>query len=95
MMKLDLPKLFDLEKMSREPKFKNSFFQKDILSVDQFDRQSLSYIFTPRGGNERDGGESGRVRFAAWLHPWPVCFTNRAPAPAHLLSPRWNGWAAM
>jgi len=46
MVKLELPKLFDLEKMSREPKFKNSFYQQDILSVNQFDRQSLSYIFT-------------------------------------------------
>lgn len=46
MVKLELPQLFDLEKMSREPKFKNSFYQQDILSVDQFDRQSLSYIFT-------------------------------------------------
>ena len=46
MMNLDLPKLFDLDKMSREPKFKNSFYQQDILSVDQFNRESLSYIFT-------------------------------------------------
>lgn len=46
MMKLDLPNLFDLDKMSREPKFTNSFYKQDILSVDQFDRESLSYIFT-------------------------------------------------
>ncbi len=42
----ELPKLFDLEKMTRQPKIKNGFFQKDILSVDQFDKDALSYIFT-------------------------------------------------
>ena len=46
MNQIVLPKLFDLEKKSREPKFKNGFYQKDVLSVDQFDKESLSYIFT-------------------------------------------------
>jgi len=43
---VELPKLFDLEKMVRQPRVKNGFYQKDILSVDQFDQESLSYIFT-------------------------------------------------
>jgi carbamoyl-phosphate synthase/aspartate carbamoyltransferase/dihydroorotase/carbamoyl-phosphate synthase/aspartate carbamoyltransferase len=46
MNQINLPKLFDLGEKRREAKFTNSFYQKDILSVDQFDRESLSYIFT-------------------------------------------------
>ncbi|WP_201781150.1 aspartate carbamoyltransferase [Ornatilinea apprima] len=46
MNSIDLPKLFDLTKMSRKPGFQNGFFKKDILSVDQFDRDGLAYIFT-------------------------------------------------
>ena len=46
MNQIELPKLFNLEGKKREPKYSNSFFQKDILSVDQFDRESLSYVFT-------------------------------------------------
>jgi len=46
MNQIDLPKLFNLGDKRREPRFTNSFYQKDILSVDQFDRESLSYIFT-------------------------------------------------
>ncbi len=46
MEKLSLPKLFDLEKVKREPKIKNGLYQKDILSVDQFDKEQLSYIFS-------------------------------------------------
>ena len=46
MNQVALPKLFDLEKMTRQPKIKNGFYQKDILSVDQFDKDALSYIFT-------------------------------------------------
>ena len=37
--------LFDLEKYHREPRFKNGFYQKDILSVDQFSKRDLDYIF--------------------------------------------------
>ena len=46
MEKLDLPKLFDLENVTKEPKIKNGLYQKDILSVNQFDKESLSYIFS-------------------------------------------------
>lgn len=46
MNQIELPKLFDLGEKRREAKFINSFYGKDILSVDQFDRESLSYIFT-------------------------------------------------
>ena len=46
MEKLDLPKLFDLDNMKQEPKIKNGLYQKDILSVNQFDKESLSYIFS-------------------------------------------------
>ena len=49
MNQIDLPKLFNLEEKCREAKFTNGFYQKDILSVDQFDRESLSYIFTRTG----------------------------------------------
>jgi carbamoyl-phosphate synthase/aspartate carbamoyltransferase/dihydroorotase/carbamoyl-phosphate synthase/aspartate carbamoyltransferase len=46
MMPIDLKPLFNLESMHREPKFTNGFYQQDILSVDQFDRDMLSYLFT-------------------------------------------------
>ena len=46
MEKLALPQLFELEETKREPKFKNGLYQKDILSVNQFDQESLSYIFS-------------------------------------------------
>ena len=46
MNQIDLPKLFNLQEKRRVVKFTNGFFQKDILSVNQFDRESLSYIFT-------------------------------------------------
>lgn len=46
MNQIELPKLFNFEGKKREPKFKNGFYHKDVLSVDQFDRDSLSYIFT-------------------------------------------------
>lgn len=40
-----LPRLFDLDKMERKPKIKNGLTGTDILSVDQFNRGLLSYIF--------------------------------------------------
>ncbi len=46
MEKLALPKLFDLKDMKREPKIKNGLYQKDILSVSQFDKEQLSYVFS-------------------------------------------------
>jgi carbamoyl-phosphate synthase/aspartate carbamoyltransferase/dihydroorotase/carbamoyl-phosphate synthase/aspartate carbamoyltransferase len=46
MDQIKIEKLFNLEEMKREPKFKNGWFQKDILSVNQFDKAGLSYIFT-------------------------------------------------
>jgi carbamoyl-phosphate synthase/aspartate carbamoyltransferase/dihydroorotase/carbamoyl-phosphate synthase/aspartate carbamoyltransferase len=46
MDQIKIEKLFNLEEMKREPKFKNGWYQKDILSVNQFDKTGLSYIFT-------------------------------------------------
>jgi aspartate carbamoyltransferase catalytic subunit len=46
MEKIELPKLFNLKNEKREPKFKNGFYQKDVLSVDQFNNENLSYIFS-------------------------------------------------
>ena len=46
MNQIALSKLFDLKENQRSPKFENGLFQKDILSVDQFNRDNLSYIFT-------------------------------------------------
>ena len=46
MDQIRIEKLFNLEEMKREPKFKNGWYQKDILSVNQFDKAGLSYIFT-------------------------------------------------
>lgn len=38
-------KLFDFETHKREPKFMNGFYQKDVLSVSQFSKADLDYIF--------------------------------------------------
>ena len=46
MDQIKIEKLFNLEGVKREPKFKNGWYQKDILSVNQFDKAGLSYIFT-------------------------------------------------
>ncbi len=46
MNQIALPKLFNLGDRKLEPRFKSSFYLKDILSVEQFDKDSLSYIFT-------------------------------------------------
>lgn len=46
MDQIKIAKLFNLEEMKREPRFKNGLYQKDILSVNQFDKEVLSYIFT-------------------------------------------------
>lgn len=48
-----LPKLFDLEKMVKKPAISNGLSGRDILSVDQFDRDLLSYIFS-RADEMRD-----------------------------------------
>ena len=40
-----LTPLFSTPLPQRQPKHKNGFFQQDILSVNQFDRDSLDYIF--------------------------------------------------
>ena len=37
--------LFDFSDQGREPKFRNGFYQKDILSVSQFSKEDLDYIF--------------------------------------------------
>lgn len=42
---LKLPRLFDLEKMERKPGINNGLTGMDILSVDQFNREKLSYVF--------------------------------------------------
>jgi len=40
--------LFSLDSFERKPRFTNGFFQRDILSVDQFSNEDLDYIFTAR-----------------------------------------------
>lgn len=41
----DRPKLFNLDEMARKPTTGNGFYGQDILSVNQFDPDSLTYIF--------------------------------------------------
>jgi carbamoyl-phosphate synthase/aspartate carbamoyltransferase/dihydroorotase/carbamoyl-phosphate synthase/aspartate carbamoyltransferase len=41
----DLPKLFDLDQMPVREAYANGMTGQDIISVDQFDREKLSYIF--------------------------------------------------
>ncbi len=40
-----IPKLFNFESHKREPKVVNGFYQRDILSVSQFSKDDLDYIF--------------------------------------------------
>ena len=54
-----LPPLFDKALAVRESKFQNGLYQKDILSVNQFDRESLSYIFARTDEMESMSKESG------------------------------------
>lgn len=49
MNQIDLPKVFNLGDKKREPRFHSSYYMQDILSVDQFNIESLSYIFTRAG----------------------------------------------
>ncbi len=44
-MEIDRPRLFDLEALKRPLIQANDFYGQDILSVSQFTRQSLAYIF--------------------------------------------------
>ena len=46
MTKNALSPLFNLKDHQREPKFTNSFYQKDIVSVTQFTKDDLDYIFS-------------------------------------------------
>jgi len=41
----NLEPLFKLETYQRQPKFQNGFYQQDILSVNQFSKDDLEYIF--------------------------------------------------
>ncbi|MBS1252448.1 MAG: Aspartate carbamoyltransferase catalytic subunit [Anaerolineales bacterium] len=41
----DRPRLFDLDDLEQKPTTGNGFYGKDILSVKQFDPDSLAYIF--------------------------------------------------
>ncbi len=45
MSKQTLPPLFKLDENKREPKVINGFYQKDIISVNQFSKDDLAYIF--------------------------------------------------
>ncbi|MDF1520965.1 MAG: aspartate carbamoyltransferase [Brevefilum sp.] len=45
MSKQTLAPLFKLEENKREPKVINGFYQKDIISVNQFTKDDLAYIF--------------------------------------------------
>ena len=40
-----LEPLFKLETYQRQPRFQNGFYQQDILSVSQFSKENLDYIF--------------------------------------------------
>jgi len=45
-MEISRPRLFDLDASERPPIQANDFYGKDILSVSQFTRESLAYIFS-------------------------------------------------
>ena len=46
MSHISLNPLFNLDAHQREPKVANGFYRKDILSVNQFSKEDLDYIFT-------------------------------------------------
>jgi hypothetical protein len=77
MNRIELPKLFDLEKMSRrEPRMQNGFYHKDILSVDQFDKDALSYIFTRSEEMAEMTEKVGRCDLLKGTFK-PACSTNQ------------------
>ncbi len=41
----DLPRLFDFAETPRNGTYSNGMTGQDVISVDQFDRAKLSYIF--------------------------------------------------
>ena len=45
MSNMQLTPLFNFDEHSREPKMMNGFYQKDIISVNQFTQDDLDYIF--------------------------------------------------
>ena len=49
MTKKQLNPIFNLEGFERKPRFINGFYNKDILSVSQFTKDSLDYIFGRAG----------------------------------------------
>ena len=54
-----LPPLFEKALPKREPKCQNGLYQKDILSVNQFDRDSLAYVFARTDEMEAMSRNSG------------------------------------
>ncbi len=56
-----LEPLFKLETYQRQPRFQNGFYQQDILSVNQFNKENLDYIF------ERAD------EMKAMAHQWGTC----------------------
>lgn len=42
----DLKPIFKIDEFERKPSFTNGFYQKDIISVKQFTKEDLNYIFT-------------------------------------------------
>lgn len=56
-----LEPLFKLENYQRQPRFQNGFYQQDILSVNQFSKENLDYIF------ERAD------EMKAMAHQWGTC----------------------
>jgi carbamoyl-phosphate synthase/aspartate carbamoyltransferase/dihydroorotase/carbamoyl-phosphate synthase/aspartate carbamoyltransferase len=46
MTQISIPSLFNLDDRTREPKFTNGFYQKDIISVSEFTHDDLEHIFT-------------------------------------------------
>lgn len=45
MENMGLAPLFNLDTFERKPRFTNGFYKKDILSVNQFSKEDLNYIF--------------------------------------------------
>lgn len=46
MYEIKIPPLFDLDDLPENPPFSNGLTNQDILSVSQFDRDKLDYVFT-------------------------------------------------
>ena len=69
------------------------WYGKDILSVKQFGREDLEYIFAVAHEMHDMVDHIGPLTCSK-ARSWPTCSTSHPRAPPLRSPRRWNGWAA-